>query len=524
MSKSFDADANGHPEPHTLLLFLDGELDAKTAAATRDHLAGCWECASRLDQLRSGIVTFMKARERYLRSLDVPVPRPRRLHQALARQTGPSLGRGDSGSRPLLIAASIAASVLFGAALYLSQPARLEGSDLLARAAAVHRKEQHRTMLQRVRIRQGIWSVTREIQWGSLASSTRSQAPEWTAGRMSPAINWSDPLDPRDFANWRARQRDAEDEIQETPGLTVLRTRAAEGGAVKSVAISLDASQWRAVRKDVEYDGYPPLEIVEVGREYRPVEPAPQMAARARSQPTPHPQPEPVFPADPEAAEALARSILLQPGLVYRRKGQTVVVELSTTLDDELRERLRAVPGLQLETGPLPEETAALAEEPALSGERHRPLLLESLVQQTGSRQNAPRFAASILHHHSTALDAAVLLNELAERYPPAVFDALPPPARSPIVEMVEATERTVSAEWRHLQSKAAGLDDGNPAPGACGGWQERSTVRFHLLVEAGNALSWLYSDKVTTEAAPPVEDLLETLRRIGTAWNRCSR
>jgi hypothetical protein len=94
-----------HPDEGALQALLDGELDAVAAAGARAHVAGCAECRSRLDALRSddALVTQSFA------ALD---------HAAPAIPVNAVIARARS-SRPSLRWAAAIALFLFGAgALY----------------------------------------------------------------------------------------------------------------------------------------------------------------------------------------------------------------------------------------------------------------------------------------------------------------------------------------------------------------------------------------------------------------------
>lgn len=58
-----------HPSDEELLVYIDGELKAKTARNVQKHLARCWSCRARRDEMDQLIGSFVKDRKRVLDSL-----------------------------------------------------------------------------------------------------------------------------------------------------------------------------------------------------------------------------------------------------------------------------------------------------------------------------------------------------------------------------------------------------------------------------------------------------------------------
>jgi anti-sigma factor RsiW len=63
----------GYPSEDQLLLTLEGEVAADEASRARKHLAGCWSCRARYEEMQRGILAFVEYREkRYLPALESP--------------------------------------------------------------------------------------------------------------------------------------------------------------------------------------------------------------------------------------------------------------------------------------------------------------------------------------------------------------------------------------------------------------------------------------------------------------------
>lgn len=63
----------GHLGDDDLLLFLDGEVDKANEAAIGEHLAACWSCRARRDELQAAITTVVHAMDELVLP-DVPPP------------------------------------------------------------------------------------------------------------------------------------------------------------------------------------------------------------------------------------------------------------------------------------------------------------------------------------------------------------------------------------------------------------------------------------------------------------------
>src|SRR5580658_2446733 len=63
----------GHPSEDQLLLTLEGEVAGEEAARVQQHVAGCWSCKARYEEMQRGILAFVEYREkRYLPALEAP--------------------------------------------------------------------------------------------------------------------------------------------------------------------------------------------------------------------------------------------------------------------------------------------------------------------------------------------------------------------------------------------------------------------------------------------------------------------
>src|SRR5437870_7843652 len=60
---------NGHPSEDELLLYVDGELEAKATNHVRNHLEACWSCRVRTEKIEETISSFIDYRNQVLKPL-----------------------------------------------------------------------------------------------------------------------------------------------------------------------------------------------------------------------------------------------------------------------------------------------------------------------------------------------------------------------------------------------------------------------------------------------------------------------
>lgn len=106
-----------HPTDHELILAADGELPTRRLEQLRKHLAGCWECRVRAQELEEGIIEFVHLHRRNLDPVLPPASGRRALLKAqldelASSQPSPSTRVLTSGKRLIPIFASVLALVL----------------------------------------------------------------------------------------------------------------------------------------------------------------------------------------------------------------------------------------------------------------------------------------------------------------------------------------------------------------------------------------------------------------------------
>jgi hypothetical protein len=106
--------ANSHISDQELLLELEGELSARAVKDVRTHLAACWTCRARRQELEDSIAAFVRAQHRTLDADLPPIAGPRALLRAQLRHLSDAKGRSWAYwfRVPRKLTWSLAASVL----------------------------------------------------------------------------------------------------------------------------------------------------------------------------------------------------------------------------------------------------------------------------------------------------------------------------------------------------------------------------------------------------------------------------
>jgi len=88
------SDAYTHPSQE-LLQLADGELPSRRAAVVQSHLASCWECRARQQQIEATIADFLRAHHEALDPRLPPEAGPRALLRARLSESAALAGEGN---------------------------------------------------------------------------------------------------------------------------------------------------------------------------------------------------------------------------------------------------------------------------------------------------------------------------------------------------------------------------------------------------------------------------------------------
>jgi len=110
-----------HPEEGELLRYCDGELRAKETARVARHLEACWDCRTRLDDLKQAIAEYVRYRRDVL---EPALPQPPQAWKNLRLEFARMPARRRIFQRPTvwLVACTLTAGT--GIVFYVGQASR----------------------------------------------------------------------------------------------------------------------------------------------------------------------------------------------------------------------------------------------------------------------------------------------------------------------------------------------------------------------------------------------------------------
>lgn len=197
----------GHTSEGDLILFADGEMDAKGAQIVEMHLRQCVDCRSRLEQLKAAADAYTEYHNRLLK----PSLEPSREWPHLQFEAPESSKPGRRlFSWSILIPASICALIVLAVLAYRDAPQR-RATQLLTKAA-----ESPASSHRRLQVTFNGQSLYRPavLQTGDAANLEQNTAFEPTRVLFVRAnYNWDDPLSARSFATWRGQLRNKHDQV-----------------------------------------------------------------------------------------------------------------------------------------------------------------------------------------------------------------------------------------------------------------------------------------------------------------------
>jgi hypothetical protein len=120
-----------HLPDQELLLALEGELSACDQKRAAAHLAGCWKCRARRQELENAINGFVRVYQRDFEAKLLPAAGPRAMLKAQLAQLSASGRSGFSFPRGFAWAAAACTLLIVGLVLVRSAPARRQSRPLI---------------------------------------------------------------------------------------------------------------------------------------------------------------------------------------------------------------------------------------------------------------------------------------------------------------------------------------------------------------------------------------------------------
>jgi hypothetical protein len=459
----------GHPSEDQLLLTLEGEVAADEAARVQQHLAGCWSCKARYEEMQRGILAFVEYREkRYLPALESPSSDSSGFRARLRTLTGeapviPFLAKiwrklalfwhpfQHVQLRWVTVVAAAMVALLFWTEVLSPPP--VSATELLTRAMAAQKPPaagRNHLIRQILQIRSGERVVTRDFTW-NINAPIREARWEVEADPLA----WNAPLTAQGFSDWRDGLTAKTDKVKRSGDRLVLDTLTT-ADPIREAWISVRSADFHPVAQHIRfYDGRE-LDLTEIAFEIGDAtEPPVAIAQKA----VPKVEAPPAVPKpDLDQVELEVRYILfahrwdLGEDLTVERNTSEVTLSgivSSPERKEAIQEALNGVANVRLNLTLPTASNAPAANDTTIRQDTQTksvPLLHDTLDRSFSSPDERLAFTDRCLFASDTAVAHAWALKRLADRYSD-------PNGQAKLQEMVRA----------HLQQLAGANDDLDP-------------------------------------------------------------
>lgn len=516
-----------HPSEVMLAAVLNEAMPPDRVEEILEHLDECERCERRLEQLEPGIAEYRRFRQRILPQLPQPLrpwpdlqlemdrvdrlpSQPRSI--AVPRRAG---GRGKKTLRSAWISALAAGILVAGLLLWPRGDGLLRAEILLEKAASAAAKSPARARSHlRVRTRTASFTRPAVLRGGGTdpldGLQTRFQAAHY---------DWSDPLNPAVFSNWRNGLQKRVDKVELSAGHAgsgesqeyTLHT-ATPDGPLREAALTVEASDMLPVSGRFQFADSEWVEIATL-----PDAPAP----------TAVPETSPLAPAIAPPV-VVNRPVLSQTELA----GRELMVRDAI---DRMQGGIGQPIGIETESGKIVVTIYNLA--PQQEGQLRAGLRdMEGVIVRSSGRgpdsgPDTPPGSPSALAAPFPAIDTseailsrAHVLNQLSVRFPPEVEARLSATGRGLLADMRSRHLASINREIDTLSSQLSGTrpwsiakekpprDAGGSSPPSVAALTQAATAVHRLVtsVYAGGA-----GQVDAASAWPELDGQLSTLRRV---------
>lgn len=283
---------NPHLSDEAISLLISGELSGGRIRWARRHLAMCWKCRARQEQLEMAAMKFVELDKRICQSIppDNPTARRnliRRMNELAAVLPAPSYRpwlrmrlhlRFPEISTPRL-AAVLTTVCLFAVLLTLWQRKiqTVTASEFMLSAVAadstLSNSEVGGVVYQRVRFRSAKGTIDAAL-YRDVSGRRRQRKPvvndqqeQLYAKLENAGIAWQNPLSSANFKNWHDRQRGVVDSVKRSgDGLLTLTTKV-QDSIVSDESFTVREGTFHPVARVVDFKDFGPVEISELNYE-----------------------------------------------------------------------------------------------------------------------------------------------------------------------------------------------------------------------------------------------------------------
>ncbi|MDE1175714.1 MAG: hypothetical protein PW789_03825 [Edaphobacter sp.] len=276
-----------HLSDETLTRQVSGELNTVQWFVADYHLARCWQCRSRKDDLeqaarlvlsyrRARLATFATSNDQFRNEFLAKVAKQSTQRRALGEGIGPSLRLFKSFSMNPVVASLVVVVVAIGLLLMIwSRPLpTVSASEVLDRALTREKQlqSQHKqgVLYQQVSIRSSDRTIHRAI-YSDLSGRRRARPVALTEqdshlqGQLiSNGVDWDNPLSAESYRRWRASQRGPVDVVKRTRENELTVETTVEGGVIVKESITVRADDYHPIRRTIETQGRQVYEIAEL--------------------------------------------------------------------------------------------------------------------------------------------------------------------------------------------------------------------------------------------------------------------
>jgi len=514
----------GHPSEDQLLLTLEGEVAAEEAARVQQHVAGCWSCKARYEEMQRGILAFVEYREKwYLPGLAPPSSNSsgfRARLRAMTNEVAPAPFLAKCWrhlalfGRPFqhlqlrwvsVVAAAMAALLLWTEVL---SPPPVSASELLTRAIAAQKPaslESNRVIRQTLQIRSGRRVITREFEW---KADTPIRQARWEV--QADLLAWNAPLTAQAFSDWRDGLTTKTDQVKRSGDRLVLDTRA-PADSIQEAWISVRAADFHPLAQHIRFHDGSELDLTEIAFQIADKkDPTPAIAAA----PVPQAQAPPAKPKpDLDQVELNLHYALfahrwdLGEDLIVERTNNEVILSGIVSSPQRKRAIQDALTGTANVRLNLTSPSASNAPEANATTIRQDaraisiPLLQDTLDHLFSSPDERMAFADRCLMASDTGLAHAWALKRLADRYSDPDGPGLSADSRAKLLEMLRG----------HLGELGLANEDLDPlvkllhapaaaAPAISSNWQDRIFALFAAVQQQDRDVTTLVAGSQTNE------------------------
>lgn len=444
------------PPEHELLQFTSAELSSRRMARIRGHIAVCGTCASRITELNSTLDAFRDHQP----TVEHPVPKLDDFRQALLAEDCAWNQRRTTHRRWSSVAA-VAATLLIAAIWYTQTEVTLDAEGVIARTIEHERNSTAPLNASIRRVATGEGSAGDEQQTPALRATVNSEqhgdpaAARELSDRLAPyGFTLEAPLSVRHFQRWRLNVGSRTDRVRRVAdSLLQISTVAPTDAAIRQADILVTADSYEAVAQRWHFaDGF----AVELTRSAAPSVPlAPTKAVEA------------VRPTLKTVPSSNLDLIELDARIAFQRQGAPIGRRVSIRREHGRIQLVGAVNDEQRLANLTAYASGQKALKVALSLENPpadwdamllTPAWRAWLDQSFGELKVRATYSRSLWQALEDLLNASAALQNLAERYPRSVAEAMSAESRRTFDGLVERQYRDSQVAYERLERQLAPL------------------------------------------------------------------